>query len=228
MIPTSQQPFPAQPTGLLAQDNFLHKPSQALTPHDRWLQKQLATLQEYQKLAHEYEMQKRLERQKKGQAEPAPGAGEDLFPPCKYIITVIFFYFDIYFLTGGGQSANFGPDPHMLGRRRKKTKEEFQQELFLRKRSRKNLRNLKFESFDLDALEMADSDFSSGDGDDFNFFCSSQPRNGGIANGGFQPDHHNFETEVEKEKKKKEKKKKKKEKKEKKKKKKSSKNEDGD
>lgn len=95
------------------------------------------------------------------------------------------------------QPAFIGPDPHLLGSRRKKTKEEFQQELFLRKRSRKNLKQPRFDSFDLDALEMADSDFSSGDDDDFNFFSTNHTRSNGVINGGFQPDHHNFQVSLE-------------------------------
>ena len=66
------------------------------------------------------------------------------------------------------QPAYIGPDPHTLGRRRKKTREEFQQELFLRKRSRKNLWNFNLDSIDFGNMEH-DSDFASDD-DDENFF----------------------------------------------------------
>ncbi len=46
--------------------------------------------------------------------------------------------------------------------RRKKSRLEFQQELFQRKRSRKHSNLVRTESVDIDTLEV-DSDFSSGD-----------------------------------------------------------------
>ena len=59
--------------------------------------------------------------------------------------------------------------PPLQDRRRKKTRDEFQHELFLRKRSRKNIRAVRMESIDLAALaeeeedEESDSDFGSGE-----------------------------------------------------------------
>ncbi len=57
-------------------------------------------------------------------------------------------------------------------RRRKKTREEFQHELFLRKRSRKSSRVVRADSVEINALEV-DSDFGSDDGDDGCFFVNN-------------------------------------------------------
>lgn len=74
-----------------------------------------------------------------------------------------------------------------LGVRRKKTKQEFQQELFWRKRSRKNIRSLKQQSFDLTTIQ-DESDFSS---DEDNFFTS--PDNGKLlTNYNSQHSRNNF------------------------------------
>lgn len=53
--------------------------------------------------------------------------------------------------------------------RRKKTRDEFQMELFQRKRSRKNIREVRRQSFDFDTIVEAETDFSS---DDEHFFTT--------------------------------------------------------
>lgn len=47
--------YPQQPK-LLGQEQFLGRPPESLNPQDRWLQKQLETLQEYHRIAQEYKM----------------------------------------------------------------------------------------------------------------------------------------------------------------------------
>ena len=65
----------------------------------------------------------------------------------------------LIFIITRGQHKHLNAD-----RRRKKTREEFQHELFLRKRSRKNIHSVRMASLEIDdALEAGDSDFSSGD-----------------------------------------------------------------
>ena len=72
------------------------------------------------------------------------------------------------------QPPNIGVDPHILGidRARKKTRQEIQQELFIRKRSRKNTRQsgghvagFTYTGYPLDMGEedIAEEDSSSGD-----------------------------------------------------------------
>ncbi len=157
----------------MAQDQFMARPAASLTPQDRWLQLQLETLKKYFEIAQRHQALKRQQQKKDGGADS--GVGQTLPDPV----------LDEMLALTGGLPAHIGPDPHTLGskhyrsvlmstqhctydlffvqgRRRKKTREEFQHELFLRKRSRKNIRNVRSDSFEIDALEV-DSDFSSGD-----------------------------------------------------------------
>ena len=111
-------------------------------------------------------------------------------------------------LGGGGvgglerkQPPNIGVDPHILGidRARKKTRQEIQQELFIRKRSRKNTRQsgdhagLTYTGYLMDPQDFVEEESSSGDEGFFtplnNKLHNVEMGNGGIVGNG----HLNFE-----------------------------------
>ena len=137
-------------------------PGQAkMSPADRFVAQQMVVLQQYHQLMMEQQalLNKQKEAKAKGKGGAAPAgdapaadaaAGGTGDPG----------------MMGMQQPAYIGPDPHTLGaggRSRKKTRDEIQQDMFLRKRSRKNIRAPAANSFDIDGLPFEDESDDSGD-----------------------------------------------------------------